>query len=101
MPNVLTLAADKSKQFAENVWKNPRTIIAFIIVVGCFSFLFVLLYKTIPDANKSIIDIAAGAVLTTLATVANFYFGSSKDKSDQDKAERDNVAKNPPSTPAA
>jgi len=72
--------------------KYTRSIIAFLIVVLSFGFLYLIALRNIPTGNKDILQIAAGLVLGVLATVAAYYFGSSKDKSDQDKA---NNLKNP------
>jgi hypothetical protein len=69
----------------DKFFKYTRSIVAFLIVVFSFGFLFLIAIRTIPAANKDILQIAAGLVLGVLATVAAYYFGSSKDKSDQDK----------------
>lgn len=67
-----------------------RGVLAIIIVSGCFAFLFSLLFKKIPEGNESALNMAMGFILGVLATVAGYYFGASKDKSDQEKA--DNVS---------
>jgi len=67
--------------------KNVRSIIAMLIVVGGFGFLFSLLFIKIPEGNDSVLNVAAGIVLAVLGAVASYYFGSSKDKSDVDKAD--------------
>jgi hypothetical protein len=69
--------------------KNARSIIAFQVVTLSFGFLFLLLIrnKEIPTNNATILNVAAGLVLGVLATVCAYYFGSSKDKSDTDKAD--------------
>lgn len=88
-------------QFRENVWANPRTVIAFMVVLGCFGFLFVIVFRETPIVNKDIINLSAGSILTTLASVVSFYFGSSKGAADSQKAILDNIATTPPATPAA
>lgn len=60
-------------------------MIGFLIVILSFGFLYLIAVKNIPADNKDILQISAGLVLGVLATVAAYYFGSSKDKSDQDK----------------
>lgn len=65
---------------------NMRSLLAYTIVVLSFSFLFMLLKVQIPPANKDIIQISVGLVLAGLGGVCGYYFGSSKDKSDSDKA---------------
>jgi hypothetical protein len=92
---------ERATKLGENVWANPRTVIAFLTVIGCFSFLFVPIFHAIPAANKDIIQLAAGSILTSLATVIGFYFGSSKSAADQQKTMLDNIATTPPAQPAA
>lgn len=75
------------KEFFEFFGRNMRSIIAFMIVVLSFTFLFVLIKAQIPEKNESIINVAAGLVLAALGGVVQYYFGSSKDKSDRDKAD--------------
>ena len=66
--------------------KSARTINGLFIVIGSFSYLFSLLFIKIPHDNRDIVYLTAGLVLAALGNVTNYYFGSSKDKSDQDKA---------------
>lgn len=71
----------------DNIAKNMRSIIALSVVYLAFAFLFSLLFVKIPPENKDIVNIATGAVIVAGITgVITYYFGSSKDKSDQDKA---------------
>ena len=77
-------------KFFDAIGKAARTIIAFSITLMSFGFLYFLLYKKIPAENKDVVQITAGIVLGVLATVVSYYFGSSKDKSDQDKREAGN-----------
>jgi uncharacterized BrkB/YihY/UPF0761 family membrane protein len=73
-------------KFFDAIGKAARSLVAFMVVISSFALLFVLVYKSVPEQNKDIIQIAAGMVLTVLGTVAAYYFGSSKDKSDHEKA---------------
>lgn len=83
------------RNFLDAIGKAARSIIAFGIVFMSFGFLYFLLYKKIPVENKDILQISAGIVLGVLGTVASYYFGSSKDKSDQDKLIRSNGENKP------
>jgi hypothetical protein len=65
-----------------------RPLIALIIVVCSFGFLFYLCAWPIPEQNKDIIQVAAGLDLALLGLVGNYYYGSSKDKSDHEQAMR-------------
>lgn len=67
-------------------FRYTRHILAILITVSSFGFLYVLALKAMPPDNKDVLLLAAGSVLTVLAAVAGYYYGSSKDKSDQDKA---------------
>jgi hypothetical protein len=69
-----------------NLYKYTRGTLAYIIIVGGFSFLFCLLWVTVPEGNKEIVLFSAGYVLGILSMVASYYFGASKDKSDQDQS---------------
>jgi hypothetical protein len=69
-----------------------RGIIAMIVVVGSFAFLFTIVYHPIPEANKESVNMAMGFDLAALGIVIGWYFGSSKEKSDQDKAATINSA---------
>ena len=76
-------------KFFELFAKNVRSIIGIFIVVGGFAFLFSLLLIKIPEGNATILNVAAGLVLAAMGAVTSYYFGSSKDKSDVDKADSD------------
>lgn len=77
-------AHDLAKQFFGKF--SYRGVLAILIVFGCFTFLFTLLFKPIPEANASAVNVAQGFVLGVLSMVAAYYFGSSKDQSDNVKA---------------
>lgn len=70
----------------DKLFKYTRGIIAFIAVIGAFVFLFTLVKIAVPEQNKDILQVAAGIVLGVLGTVIAYYFGNSKDKSDQDQS---------------
>lgn len=70
----------------DKFFRYTRHIIAIIIVVGSFGFLYMLALKAMPLDNKDVLQLSAGMVLAVLASVTAYYYGSSKDKSDQDKA---------------
>ncbi|HLA51982.1 MAG TPA: hypothetical protein VK618_01680 [Flavitalea sp.] len=72
--------------FFDTIFKYTRGILAFIIVILTFAFLFALLAVNIPENNKDILNISVGFVLGVIGTVASYYFGTSKDKSDSDQS---------------
>lgn len=73
--------------FMDSLGKNARTLIALLITLGGFGFLFALLYKMIPTGNETVLNVASGIVLSVMGQVCAYYFGSSKDKSDREKAD--------------
>jgi len=80
-----------------HVFRYVRPLLALLIVVGCISYIFALLFKAIPVPNTDVLTLAIGFVLAKLGDVTAYYFGNSKDKSDQEQAARSNT--NPPPTP--
>lgn len=65
-----------------------RSVLAILIILGGFSFIGVLLIAPIPPENKDLVNIVIGGVFTgTVASVANYYFGSSKNETDKTKSE--------------
>jgi hypothetical protein len=72
-------------RFFELLANNVRSLLAVLICVGGFLFLFMLLMYKVPDGNSDVLNVAAGLVLAVMTTVASYYFGASKDKSDTDK----------------
>ena len=68
------------KEFLNNIVKIKITdLLALIITIGSFGFLYALLWIKIPDTNKDITNITIGFVLGSfVAGVAGFYFGASK-----------------------
>lgn len=74
-------------KFFELFAKNVRSLIAISVIYLGFGFLFCLLFVPIPVENKDSVMLSAGLVLGVVVSVAAYYFGSSKDKSDVDKAD--------------
>ena len=74
-------------KFFDLLAKNVRSVIALFVVLFSFAFLFILANKPVPEGNVTLVNVAAGLVLSALGAVCAYYFGSSKDKSDTEKAE--------------
>lgn len=68
------------------IFKNMRGLIGLMVVLGTILFDFMLAWKAIPVDNKELLYTAAGGLNTLSAGIIAYYFGSSKDKSDQEKA---------------
>lgn len=81
--------------FWDSLGKSARTVIGISVVLMSFGFLFALLWVKIPKENETIVNVATGLVLSALGGVVAYYFGSSKDKSDQDKVINANTLNQP------
>jgi hypothetical protein len=77
--------------------ESVTELLAIIIALGSFAFLFLLLFKDIPTQNKDIVNITIGFVLGSfVAGVAGYYFGSSKPKKNEtDRAAPANIFSKP------
>lgn len=65
-----------------------RGIIGTSIVYLSFFFLFLLMFRPIPKGNETIVNVSVGFIVGVgVAAVVSYFFGSSKDKSDTDKAQ--------------
>ena len=76
-------------KFLQNIKINIRSILAVLSTIGIFGLLFMFCYKEIPQANKEIVQRAVDQILIVgIALVFAFYFGSSKNETDQKKHEQ-------------
>jgi hypothetical protein len=63
---------------------TTQLILAILGVVFCLAWFAALLFVPIPEANKDLINIITGALLSTcIAQIYNYYFGSSKSSADK------------------
>jgi hypothetical protein len=67
--------------------KDIRNIIAVMIVTGCFVMVYLFLAKEIPQANRDLVMVVAGAIVGNLKDVTGYFFGSSKNEADKAKKE--------------
>ena len=80
---------DKFEQYKALFGKYTfRGFIALIIIIGSFGFLYLLMFRAIPENNKDIVLTSSGVILTLSAAVVGWYFGSSKISSDAEKVEQ-------------
>jgi|SRR5690606_13012333 len=76
-----------------------RPVLAFLVVLLSFAFLFSLIFLPIPPGNISTVNLVVGFVLGVTGTVVTYYFGTSKDKSDKDQIEMNDPTKKTGSDP--
>ena len=62
----------------DNLHKNSRSIVAFIIIICGFAVLFSIIFWDFPSDQKDIYYSIAGVVGTLLSLVVSYYFGASK-----------------------
>lgn len=67
--------------------KDIRNIIAVMIVGGCFLLMYIFMIKEIPQVNRDLVMVAAGAIMSNLKDVTGYFFGSSKNEADKAKKE--------------
>lgn len=75
------------KDFFYSFGKAMRSIIAFISTLLIFGIVFLLMLKRVPDENQTLAYFSLGLLLGCYKDITGYYFGSSKDKSDRDKAD--------------
>lgn len=73
--------------FFTTLSQNTRSIIAVIITLLSFAFLFLTAFHVIPISNQGIVNTAIGFILSAMSGIAGYYFGSAKDASDKQKAD--------------
>jgi len=73
--------------FGKITSKDIRNIIAVMIVVGCFVLMYIFMIKEIPQINRDLVMVAAGAIMSNLKDVTSYFFGSSKNEADKAKKE--------------
>ena len=61
-----------------------QLILAIMGVVFCLAWFAALLFVSIPEANKDLVNIITGAMISVCLTqIYQYYFGSSKSSSDK------------------
>jgi hypothetical protein len=68
------------------LYRYIRPIIAYIVNIGGFGYLFLISVYPVPAQNKDMVLQAQGFILAIIALVDGYYFAASKDKSDQDQS---------------
>lgn len=64
--------------------KITLPVLATFVTIGFFGILVYMLKFTIPDQNKSVLDIMLGSLGTAWLSIVGYYFGSSAGSKDKD-----------------
>lgn len=73
--------------FGKITSKDIRNIIAVMFVVGCFVMIYLFMIRDIPGANRDLLMVVAGAIVSNLKDITGYFFGSSKNEADKAKKE--------------
>ena len=58
-------------------------VLGGVVVVGVITFTAALIFFSIPENNKEMVNIALGAFIGAFLTVVGYFYGSSKGSSDK------------------
>lgn len=58
--------------------ENITEFVAGFLIVGSLAILFLLFFKEVPDKNKDMLNILAGAWFGGTSMVVSYYYGQSK-----------------------
>jgi len=54
-----------------------KYVIAILVIVGFFALLIFLIYKPIPENNRTLLDMVVGALVGCFSTIVAYHWGSS------------------------
>ena len=60
-------------------------VLAGLIIIGFFVLLIVLVYATVPEPNKDLLNLVVGALIGSFATIVSYFFGSSSSSAKKDE----------------
>ena len=64
-----------------------------LIVIGFFVLMGMLIYVTVPEGNKDVINIVIGALIGAFTSVVGYFFGSSLGSARKDEQMKEMQAK--------
>jgi drug/metabolite transporter (DMT)-like permease len=67
-------------------------VLGAMIALGFFVLIGLLLYKTVPEGNKDILNLVVGALIGSFTAIVGYFFGSSLGSSEK----TDIISKLPP-----
>ncbi len=60
-------------------------ILGALIVMGFFVLMVVLVYVSVPDQNRDLLNLVVGALIGSFATVVGYFYGSSLGSADKNE----------------
>ena len=60
-------------------------VLGALITIGFFVLMVGLVYTAVPDINKDLLNLVAGALIGSFATIVGYFFGSSKGSADKNE----------------
>jgi uncharacterized BrkB/YihY/UPF0761 family membrane protein len=60
-------------------------VLGALIVLGFFALMVILVYNSVPDQNKDLLNLVVGALIGSFATVVGYFYGSSLGSSDKNE----------------
>lgn len=60
-------------------------ILGALITIGFFVLMISLVYASIPEQNKDLLNLVVGALIGSFATIVGYFFGSSKGSADKNE----------------
>ena len=77
--------------------KKENTIFKYslggLVVIGFFALLIALVYTSVPDQNKDLLNLTVGALIGSFATVVGYFFGSSAGSAEKNQMLTDKESK--------
>lgn len=81
------------KEFFTRLNKQQmRSSLAILNLIGVFALIGFLVIRGVPAANKDMVYMAVGLLLGSYTGIMSYYFGSSKNETDKQKAETEKDA---------
>ena len=74
------------KQFFQNIGgAEIRNIIAVVYVIMVLGFIYLLAIRAVPVENKDLVNVLGGVVIGGIGVILSYFFGSSKNETDNSK----------------
>jgi len=61
-------------------------VLGALIVIGFFVLMITLVFASVPEQNKDLLNLVVGALIGSFATIVGYFFGSSKGSAEKTQA---------------